>query len=256
MGSSAAKRAFTLIELLVVVAIIAILMGLLFPVFAKAKRSAFNATCLNNLKQIGQGMTQYMQANDDTFPYAIDYADGCNPTAWDTVSKALLPNGTAKVRALSALPDRKGFVDIVTSAFTQPPNPKLHTLALWACPADTGTNFTLGGAVYSGCSDAGEQPLHEVLGMSYGWHTIWGLIGWTQGDLKTPSESVLVQDGAGYWHSYYARAPRTTADTSDFKYWGYNVLFADMHVKLLRGPDYDTSWLKDNPELQFNGTLR
>ncbi|BDI34444.1 hypothetical protein CCAX7_64950 [Capsulimonas corticalis] len=62
------KTGFTLIELLVVIAIIAILAAILFPVFAKAREKARQISCVSNLKQIGLGITQYVQDYDETYP--------------------------------------------------------------------------------------------------------------------------------------------------------------------------------------------
>jgi len=59
------KRGFTLIELLVVIAIIAILAAILFPVFAKAREKARQASCQSNLKQIGLGELMYAQDYDE-----------------------------------------------------------------------------------------------------------------------------------------------------------------------------------------------
>src|SRR5437773_1066361 len=56
---------FTLIELLVVIAIIAILAGILFPVFAQAREAARTTTCLSNVKQIAGAMLMYAQDYDE-----------------------------------------------------------------------------------------------------------------------------------------------------------------------------------------------
>lgn len=55
------RRGFTLIELLVVIAIIAILAAILFPVFAQARASARQTSCLSNVKQYTLGILMYYQ---------------------------------------------------------------------------------------------------------------------------------------------------------------------------------------------------
>jgi prepilin-type N-terminal cleavage/methylation domain-containing protein/prepilin-type processing-associated H-X9-DG protein len=62
------RRAFTLIELLVVIAIIAILAAILFPVFAQARSSARQTSCVSNAKQAAMGAIMYAQDYDETFP--------------------------------------------------------------------------------------------------------------------------------------------------------------------------------------------
>jgi len=61
------RRGFTLIELLVVIAIIAILAAILFPVFAKVREKARQATCASNLKQIGLACIQYNSDYDEAW---------------------------------------------------------------------------------------------------------------------------------------------------------------------------------------------
>ncbi len=59
---------FTLVELLIVISIIAILAGLLFPVFAHAREKARQAACISNEKQLGVALLLYSQDYDEQLP--------------------------------------------------------------------------------------------------------------------------------------------------------------------------------------------
>jgi prepilin-type N-terminal cleavage/methylation domain-containing protein/prepilin-type processing-associated H-X9-DG protein len=64
------RRAFSLVELLVVIAIIAILAALLLPVLGRSKAQAYNAACVNNLRQLGIATRLYSVENQERLPSA------------------------------------------------------------------------------------------------------------------------------------------------------------------------------------------
>src|SRR6266498_1636350 len=117
------RKAFTLIELLVVIAIIAILAAILFPVFAQAREKARQASCLSNLKQVGNALMMYQQDYDEVWPPSYYYR---NPTAGGSL-------------------DATGIES--WSGFTQP---YIKSWRIFVCPSDKigglpPTNFDLRG---------------------------------------------------------------------------------------------------------------
>jgi prepilin-type N-terminal cleavage/methylation domain-containing protein/prepilin-type processing-associated H-X9-DG protein len=70
------RAGFTLIELLVVIAIIAVLIALLLPAVQAAREAARRAQCINNLKQIGLALHNYVSSRDK-LPW------GAGPWGWN-----------------------------------------------------------------------------------------------------------------------------------------------------------------------------
>jgi prepilin-type N-terminal cleavage/methylation domain-containing protein/prepilin-type processing-associated H-X9-DG protein len=87
-----ARIGFTLIELLVVIAIIAILAAILFPVFARAREKANQASCLSNLKQLELSLLMYVSDNDQSYPRSPNGLYGANRDAVNNAAYVLWPN--------------------------------------------------------------------------------------------------------------------------------------------------------------------
>ena len=74
MKSSTARHvrggAFTLVELLVVIGVIGVLVGILLPALAAARRAAQSVKCLNNLRQVATGALIHSQRHKGFYPLA------------------------------------------------------------------------------------------------------------------------------------------------------------------------------------------
>ena len=221
------RAGFTLIELLVVIAIIAILAAILFPVFARARDKARQASCSSNLKQIGIGILMYAQDYDERFPLFY--------TPWD---------GNTSARGI-------GFYD--------PVGPYVMNEQLYLCPSDdyatTSTRSEL---------PTGEGYWRRTLRASYGamrshsgslYHRVantpWAdrqvSSDWTNrlADLRRPAETILLVETnffnldrgemAGFDHDTGAALPKDEGGTvgrMEYRHNGtMNVLWADGHVK-------------------------
>ncbi len=101
-----AQGGFTLIEVLVVVAIIALLISILLPSLAEARRQARIVVCASNLTTLGKATMFYAQASKDDMPAGWAYnnndeilADTIGLNPWEFlysfVQKPSLVKGTA-----------------------------------------------------------------------------------------------------------------------------------------------------------------
>ena len=204
------RKGFTLIELLVVIAIIAILAAILFPVFARAREKARQASCQSNLKQIGLAAEMYKSDYDQR------YVRGSTQVA------GVPGNGVWWMITLQPYMKNMGIV-------TCPSYPIAGWCGMGSCEANAGQQYWrwVGGyGINRGYNNVTAQSYTTPAGQD-------------EANVPLPAETILVTDSrcvvaAGDTHATFdPEIPRTDSPQPRHND-GFMVLFCDGHVKWLK----------------------
>lgn len=215
------RVAFTLIEMLVVIAIIALLAGLLFPVFSRARAKGRETACLSNIRQIGMAIMMYAEDYDERYPWAVDATDRYTPQIWNDY------------------PEWQQWIPYMP-LLHEVLMPYCRSAEIWRCPSDYGY-------VYQdfNCEPLDATPSsYQKFGTSYVFRTEIAFRQMMLSGFQYPAEVNVIMDSSGAWHGSEG-IMRTRAECFDSRFYRgyrYNVLFGDGHAKNITYFELDRAW--------------
>jgi prepilin-type N-terminal cleavage/methylation domain-containing protein len=207
------RKAFTLIELLVVIAIISILAAIIFPVFARARDKARQATCQSNLSQIGLAFMQYTQDNNEDYP--------CSPQDTQLWQGQRFRWPIMPYLAIGQTETANGYTS------TGGPN----SAAILHCPADTETSYDNTSYAYSAAfyySPAQDSQLKTIGDLTSIAPADGPPSPQTDAEVTFPAQKIL----AGEWDDNHDGLHVQYSWWSNVTTW-HEYLFADGHVQYI-----------------------
>jgi prepilin-type N-terminal cleavage/methylation domain-containing protein/prepilin-type processing-associated H-X9-DG protein len=174
------RRGFTLIELLVVIAIIAVLIALLLPAVQAAREAARRIQCVNNLKQLGLGVHNYISANNTLPPGRIwpsaaggfpTIFSGAQNTTWFCLMLPLIEQGNLSNSFNFALGSEGPYAPLPAGFFANSTVAQTK-ISIFQCPSDRSLSFQINPG-YAGGVFSGPILTKGNYGVSWG-NTNWG----------------------------------------------------------------------------------